>query len=54
MFFLSYKWAALTVLRSQTGNKRILFDVMKDGQNVAPKFVPDEEQEPNESRRSVA
>jgi hypothetical protein len=34
------------------GNKRVLFDVVKDGQNVAPKFVPDEEeQEPNESRR---
>lgn len=31
-----------------------MFDVTKNGHNVAPKFVPDEdEQEPNESRRSV-
>jgi hypothetical protein len=36
----------------QTGNKRVLFDAAKDGHNVAPKFVPEEdEQEPNESRR---
>ena len=36
------------------GEKRILFDVAKDGQKIAPKWVaPEEEQEPNESRRSV-
>lgn len=30
----------------------MLFDVAKDGQKIAPKFVPpEEEQEPNESRR---
>ena len=38
----------------QTGQKRVLFDAVKDGQNVSPKWVPpEEEQEPNESRRSV-
>jgi hypothetical protein len=42
------------VLPIQTGNKRVLFDVAKNGRNVAPKFVPEEdEQEPNESRRRV-
>lgn len=36
----------------QSGNKRVIFDTVKDGQNVAPKFVPEEDkQEPNESRR---
>ena len=39
----------------QTGKKRVLFDAVKDGQNVAPKWVaPEDEQEPNESRRSVS
>lgn len=34
--------------------RRVLFDVDKEGQNIAPKFVPPEdEQEPNESRRYV-
>jgi len=38
--------------KPKSGDKRVLFDAMKDGQNVAPKFVPPEsEQEPNESRR---
>lgn len=38
----------------QTGNKRVLFDAVKDGQNICPKSVPAlEEQEPNESRRYV-
>ena len=38
----------------QTGQKRVLFDAVKDGQNVSPKWVPpEEEQEPNESRRCV-
>ncbi|KAF8203312.1 hypothetical protein BJ912DRAFT_1019046 [Pholiota molesta] len=37
---------------SKTGKKRVLFDAVKDGQNVSPKWVPPlEEQEPNESRR---
>ena len=36
------------------GEKRVLFDVHKDGQKIAPKWVaPEEEQEPNESRRCV-
>ena len=30
----------------------MLFDAAKDGQNIAPKWVaPEDEQEPNESRR---
>lgn len=38
----------------QTGKKRVLFDAEKDGQNISPKWVPAiENQEPNESRRSV-
>lgn len=38
----------------QTGERRVLFDVQKNGQKVAPKWVaPEEEQEPNESRRCV-
>jgi len=37
---------------TKTGQKRILFDAVKDGQNVSPKWVPPEhEQEENESRR---
>lgn len=36
----------------QSGQKRVLFDAVKDGQNVCPKWVPPEaEQERNESRR---
>ncbi|KAG9310320.1 hypothetical protein JVU11DRAFT_9444 [Chiua virens] len=36
------------------GTKRVLFDVAKDGQNIAPKYVaPEDEQEPYESRRYV-
>lgn len=39
---------------SLQGEKRVLFDATKDGQNIAPKWVaPEEEQETNESRRSV-
>lgn len=42
------------VRRAQTSEKRVLFDVGKDGAKVAPKWVePEEEQEPNESRRCV-
>jgi len=38
----------------QNGTKRVLFDVPKDGQNIAPKHVaPEDEQEPYESRRYV-
>jgi len=38
--------------REQTGQKRVLFDAVKDGQSVSPKWVPPEDQqEPNESRR---
>ena len=34
------------------GEKRVLFDAHKDGQKIAPKWVaPEDEQEPNESRR---
>ena len=34
------------------GEKRVLFDAQKDGQKIAPKWVaPEDEQEPNESRR---
>ncbi|KAF6766276.1 hypothetical protein DFP72DRAFT_866087 [Ephemerocybe angulata] len=37
---------------SKTGKKRVLFDALKDGDNICPKWVPPEdEQEPNESRR---
>jgi len=37
---------------AKTGQKRILFDAVKDGQNISPKWVlPDEEQELKESRR---
>ena len=36
------------------GEKRVMFDVSRDGQKIAPKYVPpEEEQEPNESRRCV-
>ncbi|OBZ79115.1 Oxysterol-binding C23B6.01c [Grifola frondosa] len=50
------KWSAVmeykSVKRPQSGEKRVLFDVDKDGQKIAPKFVPPEEhQDPNESRR---
>lgn len=37
---------------SKGGDKRVLFDVQKDGAKLVPKFVPGEdEQEANESRR---
>ncbi|KAH9921300.1 Oxysterol-binding protein [Fomitopsis serialis] len=39
-------------VRVGTGQKRILFDAQKDGDKVAPKWVaPEDDQEPNESRR---
>lgn len=37
---------------AKTGQKRVLFDAVKDGQSISPKWVlPEEEQEPKESRR---
>jgi len=49
---VSGRWSHVMEFKHKSGNKRVLFDVMKDGQNIAPKFVPPEsEQEPNESRR---
>jgi len=37
---------------TRTGQKRILFDALKNGQNISPKWVaPEEEQDVNESRR---
>ncbi|KAF9263051.1 Oxysterol-binding protein [Marasmius fiardii PR-910] len=47
------RWSHVMDYRNvKTGDKRILFDAVKDGQNVSPKWVqPEEEQEPNESRR---
>ena len=42
----------IIMIPCQTGSKRVLFDAVKDGQNVVPKWVPpEEEQESNESRR---
>jgi len=50
---ISGKWSSLMEYKNVKGNdKRVLFDVVKDGQNIAPKWVaPEEEQEANESRR---
>ncbi|KAI0353174.1 Oxysterol-binding protein, partial [Trametes cingulata] len=46
------KWSAVMEYKNSKGEKRVLFDATKDGQNIAPKWVaPEEEQEPNESRR---
>ncbi|KAI0073751.1 Oxysterol-binding protein [Panus rudis PR-1116 ss-1] len=47
------KWSAVMEYKNlKTGEKRVLFDVSKEGQNIAPMWVaPEEEQEPNESRR---
>lgn len=37
---------------TRSGKRRVLFDAVKDGQNICPKWVPEEEeQEMNESRR---
>ena len=39
----------------EQGEKKVLFDVTKDGARIAPKYVPpEEEREPNESRRCVS
>ncbi|KAG5730021.1 Oxysterol-binding protein-like protein OBPalpha [Termitomyces sp. T112] len=50
---LSGRWSHIMEIKStKSGQKRVLFDAIKDGQNMAPKWVPPEdEQEPNESRR---
>ncbi|KAI0820636.1 Oxysterol-binding protein [Trametes gibbosa] len=49
---ISGKWSAVMEYKSSKGERRVLFDATKDGQNVAPKWVaPEEEQETNESRR---
>ncbi|KAI0693647.1 Oxysterol-binding protein [Cytidiella melzeri] len=49
---ISGKWSSVMEYRPTKGGQRVLFDVNKDGSKIAPKFVqPEEEQEPNESRR---
>ncbi|KAF8060924.1 hypothetical protein FPV67DRAFT_1512132 [Lyophyllum atratum] len=47
------RWSHVMEFRStKTGSKRVLFDAVKDGQNISAKWVPPvEEQEPTESRR---
>jgi len=49
----SGKWSrVMEFTAKKSGNKRVIFDAVKGGQNIAPKFVPEEDkQEPNESRR---
>lgn len=50
---ISGKWSHVMDLKStKTNVKRVLFDATKGGQNVSPKWLlPEEEQEPNESRK---
>jgi len=50
---VSGRWSHVMEFRDvRTSQKRVLFDALKDGQNTFPKWVPPEdEQEPNESRR---
>jgi len=50
---VSGRWSHIMDFKNtRTGDKRVLFDAEKDGQRVCPKWVqPEEEQEPNESRR---
>ncbi|KAH8101584.1 Oxysterol-binding protein [Cristinia sonorae] len=49
---VSGKWSSVMEYKTSKGERRVLFDVAKDGSKIAPKFVPPEdEQEPNESRR---
>ncbi|PSS06622.1 hypothetical protein PHLCEN_2v3578 [Hermanssonia centrifuga] len=48
---ISGKWSSVMDYKTSK-ERRVLFDVTKEGQKIAPKFVPpEEEQEPNESRR---
>lgn len=46
------KWSSVMEYKdTRSGRKRTLFDVQKDGQKIAPKWVaPEEEQEPNERK----
>jgi len=50
---ISGRWSHTMELKSaKTGSKKVLFDAVKDGQAVSTKWVaPEEDQEPNESRR---
>ncbi|KAK7041709.1 Oxysterol-binding protein OBPa [Paramarasmius palmivorus] len=50
---VSGRWSHVMNFQSaKTGTKRVLFDAVRDGQNICPKWVaPEDEQEPNESRR---
>ncbi|KDR84747.1 hypothetical protein GALMADRAFT_286682 [Galerina marginata CBS 339.88] len=50
---VSGRWShVMEIKNAKTGQKRVLFDAVKDGQSVSAKWVPPEdEQEPNESRR---
>jgi len=53
---VSGRWSALMEFKPakgcKTGEKRTLFDALKSGDDVAPKWVaPEDEQEPYESRR---
>ncbi|ESK95501.1 oxysterol binding protein [Moniliophthora roreri MCA 2997] len=50
---ISGRWSHVMDFKSaKNGSKRVLFDAVKDGQNVSPKWVlPEDQQEPNESRR---
>ncbi|EIN13332.1 Oxysterol-binding protein [Punctularia strigosozonata HHB-11173 SS5] len=50
---ISGKWSHVMEFKpTKGGDSRVLFDVQKDGKNLARKNVaPEEEQEPNESRR---
>ncbi|KJA25929.1 hypothetical protein HYPSUDRAFT_36768 [Hypholoma sublateritium FD-334 SS-4] len=50
---VSGRWShVMDFKHSKSGKKRVLFDAVKDGQNVSPQWVPPiEDQEPNESRR---
>jgi hypothetical protein len=50
---VSGRWSHVMDFKSsKTGNRRVLFDAVKDGQTICPKWVaPEQEQEPYESRR---
>jgi len=49
---LNFLHCSSSLILFQSGSKRTLFDAGREGENVAPKYVPDiEEQNPYESRR---
>jgi oxysterol-binding protein-related protein 8 len=50
---VSGRWShVMDYKNTKSGSKRVLFDAVKDGQNLASNWVPPEDQqEPNESRR---